>query len=139
MLQAGLSAYRSNDYAAAHDRWHECATAGTASCQYGLGVLHDVGLGVAKNSEEALAWYERAAAQEYPDALMQLGFLYAVGRGNVVQSPELAWAWFARAAAAGVPEAAGHQDRVGSMLTEEELSRAQRIADELSIRYHLQK
>jgi len=135
----GLAAYRSQDYAAAHDHWHECATAGTARCQFGLGMLHDAGLGVVKDGNEALAWYERAAAQEYPDALMQLGFLYAVGRERVSQRPVLAWAWFARAAAVGVPEAAGHRDRVGALLTEEELAQAQRIADEFSIRYHLQK
>lgn len=135
----GLAAYRSRDYAAAHDAWHECATKGAASCQFGLGVLHDAGQGVVKDGREAVTWYERAAAQEYPDALMQLGFLYAVGRERVAQRPPLAWAWFARAAAVGVPEAAAHRDRVGAMLTEEELAQAQRMADEFSIRYHLQK
>lgn len=138
-FEQGLAAFEALDYAAARERWRACAAEGIGACQYALGVLHDEGLGVAQDEAQALAWYRRAARQDFPDALMQLGFLYAIGRGAVVQDPARAWAWFARAASLGVEGAAEHRDRVRRTLTNEELARAQRLADELSIRYHLQK
>ncbi len=137
--EGGLAAYRSQDFSEAHTRWRECALGGSARCQYALGVLHDDGRGVPADTFEALVWYERAARQEHPDALMALGFIYATGRGGVVQDAVRAWAWFARAAAAGVPAAADHRERIGQLLTEDERRRGERLADELSIRYHLQK
>jgi TPR repeat protein len=138
-FDSGLGALRSRDYARALEQWSLCAEKGDAACQFGLGVLHDDGLGVPREVSRALSWYERAAAQDYPDALMQLGFLYAVGRQGVEQDPVRAWAWFARAAAVGVEQAPAHRDRVGELLTPDELAAAQKMADELSIRYHLQK
>jgi TPR repeat protein len=135
----GLAAFDAADYGLAQERWRACAREGIAACQYGLGVLHDEGLGVEQDVTEARRWYMRAARRDHPDALMRLGFLHAIGRGDVAQDPAQAWAWFARAASLGVPQAAEHRDRVGQMLTAEELARAQGLADELSIRHHLQK
>ena len=86
----------------------------------------------------ALHWYERAARQANPDAMMQLGFLYATGRGDIVQNAVLAWVWFARAASRGVVQAARNRDRIGELLTSSELADAQRRADQLSIEYHQQ-
>jgi len=136
---SGLAAFREKAYGDAHDRWQECARQGSADCQYGLGVIYDEGLGVAADIYQALVWYEQAARQDHPDALMQLGFLYATGRDGIVQDPVQAWAWFARAASLGVPGAAEGRNRVAKVLTSEERARAERLADEASIRYHLQK
>ena len=138
-FESGLAAFQSRDYTATLEQWRSCADEGKAACQYGLGVLHADGLGVPRDLAVAISWYERAAEQDYPDALMKLGFLYAVGRDDLVQDPVRAWAWFARAAAVGVQQAAAHRDRVGELLTADELGEAQKMADEMSIRYHLQK
>lgn len=138
-FQSGLDAFDNEQYGAAHDRWRECAIAGDASCQYGVGVLHDDGLGVPANTFEALRWYELAARSAHPDALMQLGFIYATGRGGIIQDPVQAWAYFARAAVLGVAGAERSRDRVGRELSTEERVRAERLADEASIRYHIQK
>jgi len=70
---------------------------------------------------------------------MRLGFLFAIGAEDLPQDPVEAWAWFSRAAATGLPQAAAHRDRVGALLTEAERREAERRADALSIRYHLQK
>jgi TPR repeat protein len=70
---------------------------------------------------------------------MQLGFLYATGRGGIIQDPVQAWAYFARAAAVGVAGAAESRDRIARELSIEDRARAARLADEASIRYHLQK
>jgi TPR repeat protein len=102
-------------------------------------VLLEEGRGGVPDLEGALPWYRRAAAQDHLEALVRLGFLYAIGDGTVSQDPVQAWAWFARAAAIGEPRASALRDRVGELLTEDERVEAQRRADALSIRHHLQE
>jgi TPR repeat protein len=138
-FESGLNAYRTQAYGEAFDDWQRCANEHSAACQYALGVLHDEGRAVEADVYAALRWYERAARQAYPDAMMQLGFLYATGRGEIVQNAVLAWVWFSRAAVKGVTHAAPHRDRVGRLLTAAELADAQRRADLLSIEYQQQK
>ena len=134
-FESGLSAYQTQAYGEAFDDWQRCANENVAACQYALGVLHDEGRSVEPNIYAALRWYERSARQAYPEAMMQLGFLYATGRGEIVQNAVLAWVWFARAAAKGVKQAAQHRDRTGRLLTAAELADAQRRADLLSLEY----
>lgn len=138
-FQHGLDAFQEQAYGTAQERWRECALADVADCQYGIGVLYDDGLGVEADTFEALRWYEQAARKSHPDALMQLGFIYATGRGDIIQDPILAWAYFARAATLGVAGSVESRERVGRDLTVTERARAEQLADELSIRYHLQK
>lgn len=135
----GLEAWEQARFGLAHERWLDCARTGSARCQYALARLLEEGHGAPPAPGEALRWYRLAAAQDDPEALMRLGFLFAIGNDDVPQDPVQAWAWFARAAAIGVPQAAGNRDRVGALLTEEERREAERRADALSIRYHLQK
>jgi len=137
-FESGLSAYRTGSYGEAFDEWQQCANEGVAACQYAFGVLYDEGRSVKSDLYAALRWYERAARQANPDAMMQLGFLYATGRGDIVQNAVLAWVWFARAAALGVEQAAQNRDRIRELLTGSELADAQRRADQLSIEYHQQ-
>lgn len=138
-FQSGLQAFRDKAYGLAHDRWRECAITDDASCQYGLGVIFDDGLGVSADTNEALRWYELAARKAHPDALMQLGFIYATGRRGILQDAVQAWAYFARAAAVGVAGAVQSRDRVGRTLSVDEKARAERLADEASIHYHIQE
>jgi TPR repeat protein len=46
-----------------------------------LGVMLENGRGTARDLSEAISWYERAAALEYPPALNELGRLYLAGAG----------------------------------------------------------
>lgn len=137
-FESGLSAYRTRSYGKAFDEWQQCANKGVAACQYALGVLYDEGRSVNSDVYAALRWYERAARQAHPDAMMQLGFLYATGRSDIVQNAVLAWVWFSRAAVQNVEQAAKNRDRIGELLTASELADAQRRADQLSIEYHQQ-
>ncbi len=134
-FDSGLKAFQGRDYGMAFDQWQSCAAEKSAACQYGLGVLYDEGRAVQSDIYAALRWYERAARQAHPDAMMQLAFLYATGRGEVVQNAVLAWVWFSRAAVKGVPQAAIYRDRIGELLTESELAVAQRRAVQQSIEY----
>ena len=49
--------------------WYmQAAAQNRPEAQYKVGYLYEQGHGVAKNSEQAMAWYERADKQGYPDA-----------------------------------------------------------------------
>ena len=43
--------------------------------------MYDKGLGVAKNYQQAVAWYQKAANQGYAKAQNNLGTMYANGQG----------------------------------------------------------
>ena len=53
---------------------------GDASCQNQLGFMYCYGLGVAVDYKQARLWIEKAAAQDHPHAIAQLGVMYADGK-----------------------------------------------------------
>jgi hypothetical protein len=55
-----------------YDWFQQGAKAGTPLAQYGLGHMYQYGLGVPQDTGQALDWYRKAAAQNYPDARTQL-------------------------------------------------------------------
>ena len=57
------------------------AEGGDAECQWQLGSMYYNGRGVEVDYEQALPWIEKAAAQDYPDAVGRLGVMYADGLG----------------------------------------------------------
>jgi TPR repeat protein len=58
------------------------ATAGEARCQYVLGLAHKYGTDVAADREAAIAWFEKAGAQGYQDAVLQLVDYFNAGPGK---------------------------------------------------------
>jgi len=64
----------------------------------GLGLVYQYGLGVAQDYAQARAWYEKAAAKDNADAMVNLGVLYGGGQG-VAQDYAKARAWWEKAAA----------------------------------------
>lgn len=72
---AGTEAFRTSDYAAAMTAWLPLAKAGDPAAQFNVGVLHDEGLGVEENSEEARRWWTLAAEQGLPEAHHNLALL----------------------------------------------------------------
>jgi TPR repeat protein len=81
-FQDGVSALQAGQYAVALDAWQKPAEAGDARCQYGLGYLYQFGLGTDPDNAQATAWYQKAAAQHYPDALYALGLMWESGRAG---------------------------------------------------------
>ena len=65
----------SGDYAALRDLLEPFAQAGNSDAQYNLGVLLRDGLGVEKNTAQAKAWFEKAAAQNHDGAQNNLAHL----------------------------------------------------------------
>ena len=62
-----------------------------------LGNSYYEGKGVAKDRQEAVAWYRRAAEQGFAKAQYNLGVMYHKGKG-VAKDDKEAMAWFRKAA-----------------------------------------
>ena len=80
------------------------AEGGNAVCQYQVGYMYYEGRGVDVDYAQALAWIEKAAAQDDPNAVGQLGMMYVAGKGvtpSLCRSRE----YFERAIELGHPEA----------------------------------
>ena len=50
-------------------------------CQWQVGFMYYTGRGVAVDYKLALPWIEKAAAQNYPTAVGELGVMYMHGKG----------------------------------------------------------
>ena len=73
------------------------AEQGDVRAQRSLGIMYEIGRGVARDHETALRWYRQAAVQGDAQAQTNLGAMYANGRG-VTQNDADAVRWFRRAA-----------------------------------------
>ena len=70
---------------------------GDAKYQYAYGVCYEKGWGVEQDTKEALAWYNKAAAQENGPAYNSLGNFYREGNG-VKADPNKAFEWYQKGA-----------------------------------------
>ena len=69
------------DYARAMAAYKVGAEGGNAQCQYQVGMMYCHGDGVAVDFKQARLWLEKAAAQDFPDAVDALGSMYTNGDG----------------------------------------------------------
>ena len=74
-------------------------------------MLEDGRDSVAANEQQAMAWLERAATQDYAAAQYHLGRFYEHGVG-IPEDVEQAGVWYLRAADAGDSQAADAVDRL---------------------------
>lgn len=78
---------------------HDFAQQGDAMAQVYMGLAHMNGKGaIPKNQKEALAWFEKSAAQHCAWGQFYVGFFHMVGRGPCSKDERLALSWFERAA-----------------------------------------
>lgn len=99
-FDAGWEAYVRGDYDDALRVFLVWADQGDADAQYRLGVMYDLGQGVAQDDAEAAKWYRAAAEQGVADAQGTLAVMYRTGQG--VQQDDVAAAkWSRRAAEQG--------------------------------------
>ena len=69
------------DYPRAMAAYKVGAEGGHVVCQHQVGFMYLKGLGVAVDFEQARLWIEKAAAQDEPDAIGELGLTYFNGDG----------------------------------------------------------
>jgi TPR repeat protein/beta-lactamase regulating signal transducer with metallopeptidase domain len=93
-LQDGLGAFDHGDYRSALARLRPLADQGNAAAQDRVGQMYDRGLGVTRDSTQAVAWYRKAAVQGDPTGQQDLSAMYSLGRG--VPQDSLAAALWAR-------------------------------------------
>ncbi len=98
--ETGQEAFARQDYAAAAELWRAEAADGSPEAKFGLGLIHDLGLGVPRSSAAALRWYLEAAGEGFADAQFNVGVMFDAGTG-VPREPATAATWYARAAANG--------------------------------------
>ena len=92
------------DYKLAANWYHKAAQQGSVKAQARLGVFYGEGMGVSKNTNEALLWSGKAALQGNVDAQFWLGLLYKLG-DSIPQNDTLARGWLTKAAAQSHPNA----------------------------------
>ncbi len=68
-----------------------------------LGYAYENGVGVPRDMQQAISWYEKAAEAGQPNAPVNLGLIYSQGLGGVAKNPKKAAQWFAMAARNGSP------------------------------------
>jgi uncharacterized protein len=115
-------------------KWYRLSAAqGYRQAQFFLGRIYDEGDGVPENDEEAMKWYRLAADQGHPGAYIGLALMYSDGD----RSPEdniQAYKWWSLAATRGAKEAKKNLSRLAVMMTEEQLTEAQRLSAEWKVK-----
>ncbi len=130
----GVEAYGRGDYATALREWRPLAEQGDAGAQATLGAMYEKGLGVAQDNAEAMKWYRKAAEQGYALAQNNLGAMYHNGLG-VSQDYVNALMWFNLAVAQGNGIAAKNSEIVAEMMSRADISKAQRLAREWTVKH----
>jgi hypothetical protein len=92
----GLLALEKKDNENAKKLFLEAANAGYAPAQHKMGYMSGRG-------REALGWYQKAAAQGYPNSIHNLGTIYRYGEG-IQRDDELAFQYYMEAADMEFPE-----------------------------------
>ena len=81
------------------------AEAGSAEAQFELGKAFEYGLGTPQDPREAINWFQRAADQNFGDALNDLGYLYLQGTPDLPRDIKRGLDLLMKAAELGQPEA----------------------------------
>ena len=96
-----------------------------AEAQCNLAVMHANGWGVPQSDEEAFKWYRLAAQQGVTSAQINVGRMYAGGFG-VAQDKLQGYKWLTIAVDLGDTDAIFNRDNVAALMSEEEITAANR-------------
>lgn len=107
MYEKGNKAYHRRDYKSAVRCFRDAAQRGHVEAQRSLATMYDIGLGVAKNENEALRWYRKVAEQGDITEQYRLGLKYEDAKDYAE-----AMKWYRMAAEQGDMAA---QDKLGNM------------------------
>lgn len=99
VIQAARDQFMAGDAGPALEVLRPLAEGGAVRAQNILGTAYQYGDGVGVDAVQALRWFGMAAAQGYPTAMHNLGYLYEVGMPGQPANLALARSWYQRAAA----------------------------------------
>lgn len=103
-LFTAAQAYNAHRYGEALSEFEHLAKHGNREAQLYAGLMHDNGLGTAKDAARAFYWYLKAAKQEQPRAQFNVADMLYHGSGTK-QDRHAAMTWYERSANHGFPEA----------------------------------
>ena len=129
------ASYKQGDYKSAHDKFLWLAKKDNPGAQYGLGTIYEDGRGVPQDYKQAVEWYRLSARQGYTMAQLRLARLYFNGNG-VPQDYIMAYTWSSLAAAQGDPIGRKNRDLIAKLLAPEQISVAQKLAQEWTLKYN---
>jgi len=113
-------------------RWYqEASENGDRDAQNELGFMYVVGNGVGKDPDKAFKMFEQSARSGLAIAQYNLGIMLSTGNGVEQADLAAAYAWFNMAAANGFSDAVAARASLETVLSPQELERAQRMSDEL--------
>ena len=115
-------------------QWYrKAAEQGNAGAQYALGVMYDLGRGIARDYSQAVLWYRSAAEQGNASAQFNLGLSYRDGQG-VAQDDVEALVWlnlaFMRVSGADQKKCADARAALIKKVTPAQFAEAQKRAQE---------
>lgn len=99
-LTTAAAAWQAEDFATAYEELKAQAANEDADALFLIGLMHDRGLGVPRNKEEAFFWYRAAAALGHEVSRSAIGSMHLLGSG-APKNDERAAAWFRGAAERG--------------------------------------
>jgi len=108
-IEDAKTAYDAGDYATAMRRYRVLADKGDQSAMWHIGVMHRMGLGVAKNAAEAFRWFRMAGG--FSVAEYDIATMYEEGEG-VQKNKFLAIHWYCVAMLHGYLDAVGDLNRL---------------------------
>ncbi|MGF1627909.1 MAG: SCO family protein [Kiloniellaceae bacterium] len=126
-LSSAYESFAGGDYAAAFDAYRHAADRGHPAAQNNLGILYEVGAGVAADTAQAEAWYRRAAEQGLPMGQYNLGILYGTG-APAARDPVRAYAWLTLARAQGLDVAEPARQTIAGQMTAAQIVEAEDLA-----------
>ncbi len=85
--EEGLLWFRQQDYQRARAAWEQAAQSGNPGGLYGLGMLHEAGLGRPANIDQTVEYYQRAAVAGHDQAGQALLRLQSTGRQAAKVNP----------------------------------------------------
>ncbi len=118
-------------------QWYErAAKQGFAKAQYNLALLYKSGQGVTRDLAKSVRWIELSARNGYARAQYELGIRYEKGAG-VQRDPIKALVWLSLSVESAkgntMKKAARARGRLIGTLSQQEISEARHLADEIRI------
>jgi len=101
-VEDGIQSFFDGDYRKAFKTLNLPKNRNNAEAQYFIGEMYYQGQGTLKNTNKAIEWYKKAAAQGEISSMVNLGVAYQLGDG-VLSDPDKAFYYFKKAADAGSP------------------------------------
>lgn len=95
-MEKSFSAAETGDFKNAINIWKDLADGGDAQAQFNLGLMYHGGLGLPRNEQEAVKWYQIAAEGGYEPAQVYLVVGYEEGWFGLPKDGNKAYYWRGR-------------------------------------------